>query len=162
MSGGFGLSLEPVRCRAFVTWAQPTQRCGRLGCFRINPVCRADNWRWLSGFSVAFASLTEQKKMQLSIELLLVPCFSKSSLSERWNTHSWCKDKHESGARPDVSSGMWSRTGAHQSQPVICHRINVPALGSILCLELTGFLFSACLSCNCVGPGVSSQLPTPF
>lgn len=42
--GGFGLSLEfePVRCRAFAAWAQLTPRCGRSGCFRINPVCRAD------------------------------------------------------------------------------------------------------------------------
>lgn len=117
------------------------------------------NWRWLSGFIVAFASLTEQKQMQLGIELLLVPCFSKSSLCERWNTHFWCKDKRKTVVRPDGSSGMWSRTEGHQSQPVIWHRIIFPALGSILCLELTGYLSSACLSCKCVRPGVSSQLP---
>lgn len=97
--------------------------------------------------------------MQLGIELLLVPCFSKSSLCERWNTHSSCKDKHKSVVRPDGSSGMCSRTGAHQSQPVIWHRIIFPALGDILCLEFTGYLSSAGLFCNCVRPGVSCQLP---
>lgn len=152
------LGFQPVRCRAFAAWAR-LAHVGTQGVSELILFAEQTNWRWLSGFSVAFASLTEQKQMQQGIELLLVPCFSKSSLSERWNTHSWCKDKHKSVARPNGSLGMWSRTGAHQSQPVFWHRIIFPALGSILCLELTGYLSSTCLSCNCVRLRVSSQLP---
>lgn len=59
--------------------------------------------------------------MQLGIELLLVPCYSKSFLCERWSTHSWCK------AQKCGEAGWFLRNveqnGAHQSQPVIWHGI---------------------------------------